>query len=170
MTVTWNNRKLASVVYLAGADADGSLWAVSKTMKYIPAPEWTGRHVSPYSKSRFKHHWLSGPPFSPCSDLNAEALDGSFDSAAEFHWHLNLPIYSAVGFPHHIHQHSDFPCEQQEREGKVNFCMNSKPLLGVWEGVLENPNFATLFCLSWNMQCFVKSVLQNGYQEVKGNL
>lgn len=41
MTVIWNNRKLASVVNLAGAegDGDGSLWAVSKAMKYSPAPE-----------------------------------------------------------------------------------------------------------------------------------
>lgn len=47
MTGTWNNRKLASVIYLAGAEGDGSLWAVSKTMKYSPAPEWTGRYISP---------------------------------------------------------------------------------------------------------------------------
>lgn len=37
----WSNRKLASVVNLAGAegDGDGSLWAVSKAVKYSPAPE-----------------------------------------------------------------------------------------------------------------------------------
>lgn len=112
MTVTWNNRKLAPVTYLAGAEGGGYLWVVSKGMKHNPVSEWTGRHISAYSKSKIKHHGPSGPLFSPWSDPNTEALEWCFDSTAEFHWHLSLPIYSAVGFPQRIHQHSDFTCEK----------------------------------------------------------
>lgn len=159
MTVTWNNRKLASVLCLAGAEGDGSLWVVSKTMKYGPAPEWTGRHVSANSKSELKHHWPSGPLFSPCSDPDTEASEWSFDSTAEFHRHLSLPIYSALGFPQHVHQHSYFPCEKWEWERKVNSCVNSNPLLGVWKGVLEHPNFCNpfLFALEHAMLCEICS-------------
>lgn len=171
MTVTWNNRNLASVMYLAGTEGDGSLWAVSKTLIYSPAPEWTGRHISAYSKSKFNHHWPSGPLFSPCSDSNTESLEWS-DFTAEFHWHPSLPMYSAVGFPQLIHQQSHFPCEKWEWERKVNSCINSNPLLGVWKGVVENPSFysSLLFSLEYAMFCEICSAkrLQRGERKCIG--
>lgn len=168
MTLTWNNRKLASVMYLAGAEGDGTLWAVSKTMKYIPAPEWTGRHISAYSKSRFKYHWPSRPLLSACSDPNAEAFEWSFDSTVEFYWNLFYYLFSC-GLSQHIHQHWYFPCEKWEWERKVNPCINSDPLLGVWKAVLENPNFCNhiYFILEYVIFCKICSAKWSARDERK---
>lgn len=84
----------------------------------------------------------------------------------------SLPMYSAVGFPQLIHQQSHFPCEKWEWERKVNSCINSNPLLGVWKGVVENPSFysSLLFSLEYAMFCEICSAkrLQRGERKCIG--
>lgn len=131
MTVTC--KKLASLTWLAGAERDGSLWVVSKNVKYSPACEQTQRCISAYSKPSFKHHWPSGPL------LRSKILWSFFDPTVEFHWHLSLPTIQLWAFSskHTSMRISLVKNEREKWTPTLTWTLS-------WEsgkGMLENPKF-----------------------------
>lgn len=140
MTVTC--KKLASLTWLAGAERDGSLWVVSKNVKYSPACEQTQRCISAYSKPSFKHHWPSGPL------LRSKILWSFFDPTVEFHWHLSLPTIQLWAFSSkHTSMHISLVKNDREKSEPLHWHELSPESLEreCW----RIQSFATL--LEWNL-------------------